>query len=149
MDRFLLRIRVGYPDETHERRSSAGRNAAWATSSPFWTTRPYCLPARRTRSRWRRVSGVCHGDRAGDRTHGAGAGVSPRALALVRPEAMALTDGRYCVPDDIRILPSRHSPPCLPGTRWGSRQAACRHRTKLPGVLRTSRFPMSRVARRG
>jgi MoxR-like ATPase len=111
MDRFLLRIRVGYPDEAHERQLLRG-----AAAAPVERLRPVLdgqavlgLQAQADavameESLLGYVMAIVHATR----THAALAlGVSPRgSRALVQAaKALALTDGRtYCVPDDVKEL---------------------------------------------
>jgi MoxR-like ATPase len=111
MDRFLLRIRIGYPDEAHERLILRGAGAAVLDRlEPV-------LPAEAVLDLQRQVDAVKVDDSLvgylmaivnATRTHAAlDLGVSPRgSLALLRSaQALALVDGRrYCVPDDIKQL---------------------------------------------
>jgi MoxR-like ATPase len=111
MDRFLLRIQIGYPDEDHERRILRG-----AGSAELERLRP-TLDAEtllRLQAQAEQVKmedsllGYVMAIVAATREHGDLAlGVSPRgSLALVRAaKALALTEGRaYCVPDDVKQL---------------------------------------------
>lgn len=111
MDRFLLRIRIGYPDEEHERRILRG-----AGSAVLERLTPV-LSAEAVLDLQRRVEAVKVEESLlayvmaivrATRVHGALAlGVSPRgSLALVRAsQALALAEGRmYCIPDDIKQL---------------------------------------------
>jgi len=111
MDRFLLRIRIGYPDEAHERLILRGAGAAVLDRlEPV-------LPAEAVLDLQKQVESVKVDDSLvgylmaivnATRTHAAlDLGVSPRgSLALLRSaQALALVDGRrYCVPDDIKQL---------------------------------------------
>ncbi len=111
MDRFLLRIRVGYPDEEHERRILRGDGAG-----SLERLRPvldgYAVLDLQVQADAVKVEesllGYVMAIVQATRTHGALAlGVSPRgSLALVQAaKALALTDGRgYCLPDDIKQL---------------------------------------------
>jgi len=111
MDRFLLRIRIGYPDEEHERRILRG-----AGSAVLERLQPV-LSGEAVLDLQARVEGVKVEESLlayvmaivqATRVHGALAlGVSPRgSLALLRAaQALALAEGRtYCVPDDIKQL---------------------------------------------
>jgi MoxR-like ATPase len=111
MDRFLLRIRIGYPDEAHERLILRGAGA-----SVLDRLEPV-LPAEAVLDLQRQVDSVKVDDSLvgylmaivnATRTHATlDLGVSPRgSLALLRSaQALALVDGRrYCVPDDIKQL---------------------------------------------
>jgi MoxR-like ATPase len=111
MDRFLLRIRIGYPDEAHERLILRGAGAAVLDRlEPV-------LSAEAVLDLQKQVESVKIDDSLvgylmaivnATRTHAAlDLGVSPRgSLALLRSaQALALVDGRrYCVPDDIKQL---------------------------------------------
>jgi MoxR-like ATPase len=126
MDRFLLRIRIGYPDEAHERRILRGEGAA-----KLDTLQPV-LDGQAVLSLQAQADAVRVEDSVLEyamaivqvtRSHPALAlGVSPRgSLALVQSaRALALVDGRrYCVPDDIKELAV---PACahriIPRDRW-------------------------------
>ncbi|HTX53287.1 MAG TPA: MoxR family ATPase [Candidatus Baltobacteraceae bacterium] len=111
MDRFLLRIRVGYPDEEYERQILCGAGAVRLDR-----VRPVLESAAITELQ-KTVEAVRVEDAVLDylmgivqatRTHDALAlGASPRgALALLTSaKALALADGRaYCVPDDVKQL---------------------------------------------
>ncbi len=111
MDRFLLRIRIGYPDEAHERRILRGagsavleRLAPVLSAEAVLELQGQVEAVRVEESLLAYVMAIVHATRL----HGALAlGVSPRgSLALVRAaQALALTEGRtYCVPDDIKQL---------------------------------------------
>jgi MoxR-like ATPase len=111
MDRFLLRIRIGYPDEAHERLILRGAGAAvLGTLAPV-------LTAEAVLDLQKQVESVKVDDSLvgylmaivnATRAHGAlDLGVSPRgSLALLRSaQALALVDGRrYCIPDDVKQL---------------------------------------------
>jgi MoxR-like ATPase len=111
MDRFLLRIRIGYPDESHERLILRGAGAAVLDR-----LRPV-LSGEAVQDLQAQVEivkveesllGYVMAIVQATRSHAALAlGASPRgSLALVRAaQALALTEGRsYCVPDDIKQL---------------------------------------------
>ncbi len=111
MDRFLLRIRIGYPDETHERRILRGAGAAILDRLQPVLSMEAVLDIQEqvgTVKVDESLLGYVMGVVLATRTHGALAlGVSPRgSLALVRAaQALALTEGRqYCIPDDIKQL---------------------------------------------
>jgi MoxR-like ATPase len=111
MDRFLLRIRIGYPDEDHERKILRGAGAAGLEA-----LRPVldggAILALQGEVEAVRVEesllGYVMALVQATRVHADLAlGVSPRgALALVRAaRALALIEGRrYCVPDDVKRL---------------------------------------------
>jgi len=127
MDRFLLRIRIGYPDESHERQILRGAgNAALERIQPVLDDKAVLSLQAQTDAVKVEESllGYVMAIVQATRTHtGLALGVSPRgALALVQAaKAMALTDGRYfCVPDDIKGLAvPAFAHRVLPGTRWG------------------------------
>jgi MoxR-like ATPase len=111
MDRFLLRIRIGYPDEAHERIILRGAGAAVLERLEPVLTAEVVLDLQK------QVESVKVDDSLvgylmaivnATRTHTAlDLGVSPRgSLALLRSaQALALVDGRrYCIPDDIKQL---------------------------------------------
>jgi MoxR-like ATPase len=109
MDRFLLRIRIGYPDEAHERRILRGagsavldRLAPVLSGEAVLELQARVEAVKVEESLLTYVMAIVQATR----DHSALAlGVSPRgSLALVRAaQALALTDGRpYCVPDDIK-----------------------------------------------
>ena len=111
MDRFLLRIRIGYPDETDERRILRGAGAAILdrlhpvlSGEAVLALQAQVEEVKVEESLLGYVMAIVHATR----THGALAlGVSPRgSLALVRAaQALALTEKRqYCIPDDIKQL---------------------------------------------
>jgi MoxR-like ATPase len=111
MDRFLLRIRIGYPEERYEREILRGAgSAALERLQPVLDDRAVLDlqsqvdAVKAEESLLGYVMAIVHATR----THPALAlGVSPRgSLALVQAaKASALTDGRsYCVPDDIKEL---------------------------------------------
>jgi MoxR-like ATPase len=111
MDRFLLRIRIGYPDETHERRILRGAGSAILDRlEPVLSGEAVTdLQARvETVKVEEGLLGYVMAIVQATRTHSALAlGVSPRgSLALARAaQALALTEGRlYCIPDDIKQM---------------------------------------------
>jgi MoxR-like ATPase len=111
MDRFLLRIRIGYPDESYERQILRGAGAA-----ALERFRPVLDDAAVLDLQGQvdavkveeSLLGYVMAIVQATRSHPALAlGVSPRgSLALVQAaKALALTDGRhYCVPDDLKEL---------------------------------------------
>lgn len=111
MDRFLLRIRIGYPGEDDEKRILRGAGApALATLQPIVTAdEVLALQGEAERveveeSLLGYLMAVVNATRA---CPALALGVSPRgALALLRAsQALALTEGRrYCVPDDIKAI---------------------------------------------
>jgi len=111
MDRFLLRIRIGYPDESHERLILRGAGAAVLdrlrpvlSGEAVQDLQAQVETVKVEESLLGYVMAIVQATRS----HAALAlGVSPRgSLALVRAaRALALTEGRsYCVPDDIKQL---------------------------------------------
>jgi MoxR-like ATPase len=111
MDHFLLRIRIGYPDETHERRILRGAGSAVLDRlEPVLSGEAVLdLQARvETVKVEESLLGYVMAIVQATRSHSALAlGVSPRgSLALARAaQALALTEGRlYCVPDDVKQL---------------------------------------------
>ena len=111
MDRFLLRIRVGYPDETHERRllRGAGASSVERLQPVLDVEAVLTLQAQADAVTIEEsLLGYVMAIVQATRTHPALAlGVSPRgSLALVRAaKALALSEGRsYCVPDDVKEL---------------------------------------------
>lgn len=111
MDRFLLRIRVGYPDETHERQllRGAGASSVERLQPVLDGQAVLALQAQADAVTIEEsLLGYVMAIVQATRTHPALAlGVSPRgALALVRAaKALALSEGRpYCVPDDVKGL---------------------------------------------
>ncbi len=111
MDRFLLRIRIGYPDESHERLILRGAGAAVLdrlqpvlTSEAVQHLQAQMETVKVEESLLSYVMAIVQATRS----HASLAlGVSPRgSLGLVRAaQAQALTDGRsYCIPDDIKQL---------------------------------------------
>ena len=111
MDRFLLRIRIGYPDEAHERRILRGAGSAILDClKPVLSGEAVLdLQARVEAVKVEEsLLGYVMAIVQATRTHSALAlGVSPRgSLALTRAaQALALTEGRvYCIPDDIKQL---------------------------------------------
>jgi MoxR-like ATPase len=111
MDRFLLRIRVGYPDETHERQLLRGAGASSVERLQPVLDGPAVLALQAQADAVtieESLLGYVMAIVQATRTHPALAlGVSPRgSLALVRAaKALALSEGRpYCVPDDVKAL---------------------------------------------
>ncbi len=111
MDRFLLRIRIGYPDETHERRILRGAGAAVLERLQPVLSEEAVMDLQEQVERVgvdESLLGYVMGVVQATRAHAALAlGVSPRgSLALVRAaQALAMTEGRhYCIPDDIKQL---------------------------------------------
>jgi len=111
MDRFLLRIRIGYPEETHERRILRGAGAAILDRLEPVLSGEAVLDLQAQVETVKVEEGLLGYVMAivqATRAHAALAlGVSPRgSLALVRAaQALALTEGRpYCIPDDIKQL---------------------------------------------
>ena len=111
MDRFLLRIRIGYPDEDHERKILRGAGAALLDRLPCVLSGDTVL-ALQAEVETIRVEDSLLGYvmaivQATRNHHALALGVSPRgSLALVRAaRALALTEKRgYCIPDDIKQL---------------------------------------------
>ena len=111
MDRFLLRIRIGYPDEAHERRILRGAGAA-ALEGLQPVLDGQAILALQAQADAVQIEdsllGYVMAIVQATRTHAAlTLGVSPRgSLALVQAaKALALVDGRrYCIPDDIKEL---------------------------------------------
>ncbi|HWU38163.1 MAG TPA: MoxR family ATPase [Candidatus Acidoferrum sp.] len=111
MDRFLLRIRIGYPDEAHERRILRGAGSAILDCLKPVLSGETVLDLQalvETVKVEESLLGYVMAVVQATRTHSALAlGVSPRgSLALTRAaQALALTEGRvYCIPDDIKQL---------------------------------------------
>jgi len=111
MDRFLLRIRIGYPDEAHERIILRGAGAAVLERLAPVLTAEVVLDLQKQVESVRvddSLVGYLMAIVNATRTHTAlDLGVSPRgSLALLRSaQALALVDGRrYCIPDDIKQL---------------------------------------------
>ena len=111
MDRFLLRIRIGYPDEVHERLILRGAGAAVLDRLESVLSAEAVLDLQgqvETVKVDDSLVGYLMAIVNATRTHAAlDLGVSPRgSLALLRSaQALALVDGRrYCVPDDIKQL---------------------------------------------
>jgi len=112
MDRFLLRIRIGYPEEAHEREILRGRGASPGlehlapvlTGEAVLALQAQVEGVRVEESLLEYVLAIVHATRE----HPALAlGVSPRgALGLLRAaRALALVAGRgYCLPDDVKQL---------------------------------------------
>lgn len=111
MDRFLLRIRIGYPSEHDEKRILRGAGApALANLQPVVTTdEVLALQGEAERieveeSLLGYLMAIVNATRA---CPALALGVSPRgALALLRAaQAFAVTEGRrYCLPDDIKAM---------------------------------------------
>jgi MoxR-like ATPase len=112
LDRFMLRIRIGYPDPEVEKVILRDR----VTSNPLDSLRPV-MTGEAVAALQRTVSAVAVDDALVDyllrivsatrETEMLDLGVSPRAtLSLFRAaQALALTEDRdYCVPDDIKRL---------------------------------------------
>lgn len=111
MDRFLLRIRIGYPDEPHELEILRGAGAATLDELQPVLEDAAVLSLQTkvdTVTVEESLLGYVMTIVRATRSHPALAlGVSPRgSLALVQAaKALALVDGRsYCVPDDIKEL---------------------------------------------
>ena len=111
MDRFLLRIRIGYPDESYERQILRGAGAAALERLQPVLDDGAVLDLQAQANAVNveeSLLGYVMAIVQATRTHAALAlGVSPRgSLALVQAaKALALIDGRhYCVPDDIKAL---------------------------------------------
>lgn len=111
MDRFLLRIRIGYPDETHELEILRGSGAQALDGlqpvlddGAVLAIQTEVDAVKMDASLLRYVMAIVQATR----THPAlTLGVSPRgSLALVQAaKALALVDGRrFCIPDDIKEL---------------------------------------------
>lgn len=134
MDRFLLRIRIGYPAEADERRILRGAGApALATLQPVIAPEEVLalqVEAERVEveeSLLEYVMAVVNATRA---SPALALGVSPRgALALLRAsQALALTEGRrYCLPDDIKaVAVPALAHRVLPESRWDPVQSHSR-----------------------
>jgi MoxR-like ATPase len=111
MDRFLLRIRIGYPDEAHEREILRGAgSAALDRLEPVLSGEAVLeLQAQVEKVKVEEsLLGYVMAIVQATRTHsGLALGASPRgSLALVRAaQALALCERRqYCIPDDIKEL---------------------------------------------
>lgn len=111
MDRFLLRIRIGYPDESHERLILRGAGAAALDRLQVVMDAEALLDLQARAGAVKVEESLLQYVMAmvqTTRSHPALAlGVSPRgSLALVRAaQALALCEGRhFCVPDDIKQL---------------------------------------------
>jgi MoxR-like ATPase len=111
LDRFLLRIRVGYPEEAQERQILRGAGAAVlpqvrpALDGPTVLALQQAVEAVRVEES---LLGYLMAIVQASRIHpDLSLGVSPRgSLALLKAaQALALTEGRgYCVPDDVKRL---------------------------------------------
>jgi len=111
MDRFLLRIRIGYPDEAHEREILRGAGAAALERLEPVLSGEAVLEIQaqvETVKVEESLLGYVMAIVQATRIHsGLALGVSPRgSLSLVRAaQALALTERRqYCIPDDIKQL---------------------------------------------
>ncbi len=111
LDRFLLRVRIGYPDEAHERHilRGAGASILERLEPVLGAEAVLDLQAQvQTVKVEESLLGYVMAIVQATRVHGALAlGVSPRgSLALVRAgQALALTEGRrFCLPDDFKQL---------------------------------------------
>lgn len=111
MDRFLLRIRIGYPEERYERAilRGAGSSALERLQPVLDDKAVLDLQSQADAVKVEEsLLGYAMAIVQATRSHPALAlGVSPRgSLALVQAaKALALADGRpYCVPDDIKQL---------------------------------------------
>ncbi|MFQ5883122.1 MAG: AAA family ATPase [Candidatus Methylomirabilales bacterium] len=112
MDRFLLRIRIGYPDEVDERKVVTG----WPTQPTFGAIEPFLSPeevlelqeaTERVRMAPLLVDYLMAIIRATRTAEAFSLGASPRAAqALYRAaQAQALLEGRnYGIPDDVKDL---------------------------------------------
>ncbi len=111
MDRFLLRIRIGYPDEAHEREILRGDPSLGLDGLGPVLDAAAVLGLQKSVETTRvdasvlaYVLAIVHATRS---HRSLALGVSPRgALALVRAaRALALIEGRaYCLPDDVKQL---------------------------------------------
>jgi MoxR-like ATPase len=141
MDRFLLRIRIGYPDESHERQILRGAGAAVLdrlqsvmSAETLLDLQAQVLAVKVEESLLQYVLAMVQVSRS----HPAlSLGVSPRgSLALVRAaQALALCEGRhFCIPDDSKQL----AVPALAHrvilrTRW---DPTAEHRDDAESVIR-------------
>ena len=112
LDRFLMRLRIGYPDAAERARDPAQlrTRAAPSRRRPAWSPKTSCTCRTRctaSPSR-RRSSTTCSPSWSARATHESLAlGVSPRgSQALYRAvQALALVEGRdYAIPDDVKRL---------------------------------------------
>ncbi|MGH8059822.1 MAG: AAA family ATPase [Candidatus Entotheonellia bacterium] len=112
MDRFLLRIRIGYPEEVDEKRILRGERVTTIIDGlqPVLTAAEV-LALQRQADLVRVDEALLHYlltiVRATRNTTALALGVSPRgSLALYRAaQALAFIEGRtYCIPDDIKAL---------------------------------------------
>lgn len=111
LDRFLLRIRIGYPDETHERRILRGAGAAVLdrlecvlSGEVVLNLQAQVEAVKVEESLLGYMMAIVQATRS---HHALALGVSPRgSLALLRAaQALALIERRpYCIPDDIKRL---------------------------------------------
>jgi MoxR-like ATPase len=112
MDRFLLRIRIGYPDHESERRIVAGGRRAVDPEQLEAVVQPEEIVALQERTDEVRVDPsliqyAMHVVAQTRQSRALSLGISTRgAMAWVQAaRAWALLDGRtYCVPDDLKIL---------------------------------------------
>ncbi len=111
LDRFLLRIRIGYPDEAHERRILRGAGAtALDRLQPAMdgeTILGLQSQVEAVKVEESLLGYVMALVQATRNHRSLALGVSPRgALALLRAaQALAMVDGRaYCIPDDVKQL---------------------------------------------
>jgi len=111
LDRFLLRIRVGYPEEAQERQILRGAGAARLREVRPALDGPTILALQQAVERVRveeSLLGYLMAIVQASRIHpDLSLGVSPRgSLALLRAaQALALLEGRdYCLPDDVKRL---------------------------------------------
>ena len=117
LDRFLMRLRIGYPDAGQRARDRApARSAHGEPIRRVLTARgtaAHCRTPCSAVTRGRSAGRLHARDRRATRTHEALAlGVSPRgSQALYRAvQALALLEGReYAIPDDVKRLASRCS----------------------------------------
>ncbi|MFN3476103.1 MAG: AAA family ATPase [Candidatus Methylomirabilales bacterium] len=112
MDRFLLRIRIGYPEEADEKRILKGQRTALALAElqPVLSVEEVLAlqeKAEAVKVDEALLNYILTIVRATRGTEALALGVSPRgSLALYRAaQALALTEGRsFCIPDDIKML---------------------------------------------
>lgn len=112
MDRFLLRIRIGYPEEADEKRILKGQRTALALAElqPVLSVEEVLAlqeQVEAVRIDEALVNYILAIVRATRSTEALALGVSPRgSLALYRAaQALALSSGRdYSIPDDIKTL---------------------------------------------
>lgn len=110
MDRFLLRIRIGYPQESDEKRILQGEPSLVEELGPVISSEEVLglqQQVEKVRVDGDLVDYIMSIVQATRRSDALALGVSPRgSLALYRAaQALALLDGRhYCVPDDVKFL---------------------------------------------